>query len=406
MMPDNKSYNRDMATRSFMLRLTLVGVALLCSALAFLLAVLIIVPAPAYRLWQVAVVVSEWSLWVGLLGGLGAVLGLVAVKQGTRWGRLAIAQGLLAVAIASVPSLQAQQIARANNINLSLSEYLVGLDDSAASPAFETVTYATVAGQPLKLDVFRSRTEGGARPAIVVIHGGSWHGGDKTDFPQWDVWLADHGFVVFDIQYRLAPQPNWQSATGDVKCALDWIRRHAAEYGVDPQRIALLGRSAGGHLALLAAYTPGNAALASSCGGPDEPVQAVVSLYGPADLVWGYNNPANPSVIDGPGTLRRFLGGTPESAADRYRLASPITHVSHATPPTLLLHGGSDQLVGQQHSELLAERLDAEQVPHQTVFIPYGQHGFDYNFHGWSAQIIKPVILNFLQSHLAFDRQR
>jgi acetyl esterase/lipase len=241
------------------------------------------------------------------------------------------------------------------------------------------------------------------RPAVVVVHGGSWSGGDKTDFPQWDRWLVEQGYAVFDIQYRIAPQPNWQTAAADVKCAIGWVKRNAAAYNVDPERLALLGRSAGGHLALLAAYTPGDPALPPSCDAPDTTVQTVISLYGPADLVWGYNNPARPDVIDGPGTLRRFLGGTPESAADAFRIASPITHVSAATPPTLLLHGGRDQLVGQHHAELLSAALQEAGAQERTLFIPYGQHGFDYNFYGWSGQLIRPVIRNWLQTYLVDD---
>jgi acetyl esterase/lipase len=238
-------------------------------------------------------------------------------------------------------------------------------------------------------------------PAVIVVHGGSWSGGDKSDFPRWNWWLTEQGFVVFDIQYRLAPQPNWQSATGDVKCAIGWVKRNATQYNVDPQRIALLGRSAGGHLALLAAYTPQEPVLGPSCVAPDPGVQAVVSFYGPADLVWGYNNPANPDVIDGPGTLRRFLGGDPLTAADAFAVASPVNHVGSSTPPTLLLHGGRDQLVGQRHTELLTERLQAANAPHQTVYIPYGQHGFDYNFNGWGSQIAQPILLRFLQTYVA-----
>ena len=105
------------------------------------------------------------------------------------------------------------------------------------------------------LDAYLPAEDDAARPAIIVIHGGSWSSGDKSDFPRWNGWLVEHGFAIFDIQYRLAPQPNWQTATSDVKCAIGWVKRNADHYGVDPDRIALLGRSAGGHLALLAAYT-------------------------------------------------------------------------------------------------------------------------------------------------------
>jgi acetyl esterase/lipase len=384
-----------------MLRLALVSFAFALSGGALLITLWIVVPAPLYQLWLVAVGASEWSLWFGALGLTGAALGLIAISLGSRWPAwIALGWGLLAVALALVPPLESWPVARAIEAPLSLRRYLLGLPDLPDGRP-QTTSFATVGGQTLSLDVYQPATAADQpRPALIVVHGGSWSGGDKSDFPQWDWWFTQQNLVVFDVQYRLMPQPNWQTATGDVKCAIGWVKRNAAQYNVDPQRIALLGRSAGGHLGLLAAYTPDEAALPPSCDAPDTSVQAVISLYGPADLVWGYNNPANPDVIDGPGTLRRFLGGDPQTAAEAFAIAAPINHVGAQTPPTLLLHGGRDQLVGQRHAELLAERLQAANVPHQTVFIPYAQHGFDYHFSGWGSQIAQPVIARFLQTYL------
>jgi acetyl esterase/lipase len=382
----------------------LAGGALLCCALAFAIVLWIVVPAPVYRLWQVAVGASEWSLWFGLLALVGVILAVAALTQGSRVvGGLALGLGIAALGIAAVPTVQALGVARANGVPLSIGEWFGALTAAAPTDKPHTVTFATVDGQPLLLDAFVPGDGATARPAVIVVHGGSWSGGDKTDFPQWDRWLVQQGYAVFDIQYRLTPQPNWQTATGDVKCAIGWVKRNAATYGVDPGRLALLGRSAGGHLALLSGYTPGDGALAPSCDAPDTTVQAVISLYGPADLVWGYNNPARPDVIDGPGTLRNFLGGTPETAAEAFGVGSPINHVGPSTPPTLLLHGGRDQLVGQHHAELLSGALKAADVQYRTVFIPYGQHGFDYNFYGWSSQIVRPIIGDFLRTYLVDD---
>jgi acetyl esterase/lipase len=306
--------------------------------------------------------------------------------------------GVIAVVIAAVPPWQAVRVARANAVPLSLGQYVRGVDLPPVTP--QEVVFATVDDQTLVLDVYGAEASGAVRPAVIVVHGGSWSGGHRSDFPRWNQWLVAQGYTVFDIDYRLQPQPNWQTATGDLKCAIGWVKGHTADYNIDPDRVALLGRSAGGHLALLAASTPNDPQLPPSCTAPDTTVQAAVSFYGPTDLVWGYNNPANPDVIDGPGTLRRFLGGPPDTVQNAFNIASPINHVSSDTPPTLLLHGGRDQLVGQQHMEFLATELAAANVPHRTVIIPYGQHGFDYNFNGWSGQIVQPILRQFLQEHL------
>jgi acetyl esterase/lipase len=380
----------------------LITLALPFSVVALFMLIWIVVPAPHYRLWQLAVGAGEWSLWFGLLALLGVALGVIAMSHGWRWPAWsAIGVGLIAIGLSLVPPLVSLPVARAHGAELSLRQYFLG-GESLPDVTVREITFATVAGQPLRLDHYAPIDSQQPRPAIIVIHGGSWSGGSKSDLPRWNRWLVSQGFAVFDIEYRLGPQPNWQTATGDIKCAIGWVKQNAADLNIDPDRIALLGRSAGGHLALLAAYTPGHESLPPSCPSSDTSVRAVISLYGPADLVWGYNNPANPDVIDGPGTLRRFLGGTPDSARDAFVIASPVTHVDSQTPPTLLLHGSRDQLVGQRHAEILADRLTAAGVTHETVFVPYGQHGFDFNFNGWGSQIAQATIRRFLRAHLNY----
>ncbi|HEV2803002.1 MAG TPA: alpha/beta hydrolase [Pyrinomonadaceae bacterium] len=390
-----------------MLRTALLIAAWLCGVVAALFAIWIVVPAPSFELFQVAVGASEWSLWFGAAGVLGAGLSLSARAAGVR--RVAwvapLLLGVLAVVLASIPPVEAWRAARANDVELSLSQYLFGSRDGMAAVRVErtTETFASVGGQTLKLDVYLAATEATTelrRPAVVVVHGGSWSAGERSDYPLWNEWLARQGFAVFDIDYRLAPQPNWQTATGDVKCAIGWVRANAARFGIDPSRVALYGRSAGGHLALLAAYTPNETALAPSCAVPDTTVRAVVSLYAPTDLKWGYEHPANRRVLDGPAKIRNFTGGTPADAPERIRLASATTHVVAQSPPTLLVHGGRDQLVSDRHMSLLVERLAEHNIPHRSLRIPYAQHAFDYNFYGWGSQLTRSLLLKFLREHL------
>jgi acetyl esterase/lipase len=310
--------------------------------------------------------------------------------------------GLAAVGLSSIPPFGSWRVARASNVELSLGQYLFGSrEKQGAGVARTTETFATVEGQTLKLDVYLSPSqETTLRAAVVVVHGGSWNAGERSDYPFWNEWLARQGYAVFDVDYRLAPQPNWLTATGDVKCAVGWVRANAGRFAVDPARIALLGRSAGGHLALLAAYSTNEAALPPSCAAPDASVRAVISLYAPTDLKWGYEHPANRRVLDGPVKIRNFVGGTPASAPEAIRLASATTHVNSLSPPTLLFHGGRDQLVSDRHMAMLTERLSQHRVPHRTLLIPYAQHAFDYNFDGWGSQLARPLLLNFLREHL------
>lgn len=390
-----------------MLRTVLLIAAFLCGGLAVLFSMWIVVPALSFDLFQVAVGASEWSLWFGAGGLLGAGLSLLARAAGSRSGAwvAALSFGVASVVLSLIPPLDAWRVARANDVELSLGQYLFGTGDETAARVLRTTeTFADVEGQTLKLDVYlraaQETAEAGRRAAVVVVHGGSWSAGERSDYPLWNEWLARQGYAVFDIDYRLAPQPNWQTATGDVKCAVGWIKANAERFAVDPSRVVLLGRSAGGHLALLVAYSTNEPALAPSCAAPDASVRAVVSLYAPTDLKWGFEHPANRRVLDGQEKIRNFTGGTPADAPDAIRLASATTHVNAQTPPTLLVHGGRDQLVRDRHMTLLAERLSEQRIPHRTLLIPYAQHAFDYNFDGWGSQITRQVLLKFLREHL------
>jgi acetyl esterase/lipase len=375
--------------------------ALFCSVSSFLFTVWIVVPAPATALWLVSVISSEWSLYFGLLAVVGVVLGLRGRRVGTR--NLTIGLGLMALIFSAYPAVVSWPVAASNGVGLSVARYFSGPPGTRRA-ARETFVYSRAAGAPLELDVYTgapSAPSAPLRPAVVVVHGGSWKSGTRSDFPQWNDWLVESGFVVFDVDYRLSPQPNWETATRDVRTAVRWVKMRAASFGADSTRVALMGRSAGGHLALLAAYTAADGSL----DGASADVQAVVAFYPPTDLAWGYTHPANQRVTDGPGTLRLFTGGTPVSNPEVYRSASPIHHVASGTPPTLLLHGGRDQLVLAGNSvRLLDALLGSGSGPiHQMVLIPYAQHGFDYNFNGWGSQITQAVLRPFLETHLEHD---
>lgn len=342
-----------------------------------------------------------------MIGIVAAITARIRYGSGNLWLASLIIGGI-ALVISLYPLLSVIPLARNQDAALSLKTYFSGIwtgNDAAESSKgnFTTYTFARIGETDLKLDVYappESAKINGA--SVIVVHGGSWNGGKRSDFSQWNRWLADAGYTVFDIDYRLSPQPNWAAATGDVKCAVVWVKEHAAQFNISTAKIALLGRSAGAHLALLAAYSAGDTQIPASCGTTqtNENVRAVISFYAPTDLLWDYDNLANEYVVNGPQTLGNFLGGNPHESneiRDRYILASPVAHVSAQTPPTLLIHGGEDQLVRSENMYRLADQLKQANISHETIFIPYAQHGFDYNFNGWGSQIVKPAVVKFLR---------
>jgi len=164
------------------------------------------------------------------------------------------------------------------------------------------------------------------------------------------------------------------------------LKVYGTEIGVDPTRLALLGRSAGGQLALLAAYTANEPA-----------IRGVVSVYGPTDLKFGYEQPAPKSLLDTRGVLETYLGGSPAKADDAYFAASPINFVTASSPATLLIHGLHDSHVSPEESERLETRLLHSRVRNLFIRLPWATHACDWSFSGPCGQITTFAIERFLE---------
>jgi len=257
---------------------------------------------------------------------------------------------------------------------LSVRDAVLGLKFGSA-PAQRDIRFATAGGVDLTLDVYQPATAG-VHPAIVQVYGGAWQRGSPHDYGRFAAHLASLGYVVFAIDYRHAPQWKWPAQMADMRAALEWIRAHGAGYRADVSRAAMIGRSAGAHLALMAAYDS-----------PAIPIKAVVNLYGPTDLEDGYRRPPRPDPFDIRAIQEAFLGGTLDQVPQQYRDASPITRVSAATPATLSIYGSRDHIVHPRYGMMLHERLRRVGVTSVLLEIPWAEHAFDAIPNGPSAQI-------------------
>jgi acetyl esterase len=361
----------------------------------------------------VVMLFKETSLLFTVYALLGLALCALAGYAGARKrSLLAGAVCMVILVISLVPVAQAIETSSSAGAPLSIMRYLSGLHpvpERFAGCSPQTVTYARSDGEVLQADVWEpSSPEGNVprpqastrgRPAVIVVHGGGWRSGERSEFPSWDAWLADKGYVVFDIDYRLSPPPSWRDAPADVACAVGWVKENAAHYDVDPERVVLMGRSAGGQLALLTAYEGGHAAPTPDCaasGVRDTGVAAVVAFYPPTDL----SRLAAMGYLPG---LDRFVGGSLETVPGRYRNLSPVSHVDPADPPTFLAFGGNDQIVPPEQSELLGRRLHEAGVANRLVELPWANHTFDFLWGGWGSQITRSSLDDFLQNHLQDD---
>ncbi|HVQ36327.1 MAG TPA: pectinesterase family protein [Pyrinomonadaceae bacterium] len=225
------------------------------------------------------------------------------------------------------------------------------------------VEYTRASGESLRLDACVPDGKG-PFPAVILVHGGGWTGGDKAKgVDPLFAPLTKAGVAWFSINYRHAPKYPFPSSIEDVESAIRWVREHAAEFNIDPRRLALVGESAGGHLVAMAAVRARE----------DTRVAAVVPFYAPVDLLAESERRGGLSL-----SLRALLGRSfqiDEQAVKLLREASPINYVHAGLPPFLILHGTADMSVLYNQSVQLQAKLKAAGVACELVTIDDGVHG-------------------------------
>lgn len=207
----------------------------------------------------------------------------------------------------------------------------------------EGVVFGTGGGRELKCDVYTPPQPGPNRPGVLLVHGGGWVRGDRTQLRGYGILLGRLGYVCVAAEYRLAPQSRWPAQIHDVKAALRWMRSNAGRLGIDPEKIAVSGNSAGGHLSLMIAGTQnmpefegegGNAGISTS-------VASCIAFYPPVRLAELYDRVADqflPSLF------------AKDSTRETREGASPDRHITAAFPPTLLITGNNDATVNFRES--------------------------------------------------------
>lgn len=240
------------------------------------------------------------------------------------------------------------------------------------------VPYHQLGGKRLAMDIAWP-ISGGPYPLVVLIHGGGWRVGDRHHMEDEMKMLVPRGYAAATIQYRLAqpgPVNTFPAAAQDVRCAIRFLLARATAYRIDPRRVALLGLSAGGHLAALTVAASGDGRLDGPCShGKREPIKisGVVSLFPPLDLRPKAVAEFTPMVQ---AIVTNFLGAPSSRDPQKAALASPMTHVKAGLPPFLLVHGTTDMMVPISQSRRFKEALDRAKVPALLVEVPHIGHGF------------------------------
>lgn len=368
-------------------------------------------PGPNLFFLRLAVGAPEISPLLGLVSAIALFFALVKLtRRGfTRYrkpDRGLIGLLLITLLLCSLPLLQQPSAVVAANRSMAIA---FGPDKQSASVATfswptllrgfpeqavrqrQNIPYKTPEGVSLTLDLYQP-LQPGRYPAVVTVYGGSWMRGSPADSEAIGRFLAARGYVVAALDYRHAPEYRFPTQVEDVAAGLAFVRSQAEDFEIERDRMALLGWSAGAHLAMLTGFQAA------------EPVQSIVDYYGPVDLFDGYYDIPQPDPVDVRQVLRAFIGGTPEEFPEAYKVASPLNYVKAAEPDslptTLLIYGGRDHLVEARFGRSLYEALIESGNRVAWVKIPWAEHAFDQIFNGVSNQMALHFIERFLAQTL------
>ena len=268
------------------------------------------------------------------------------------------------------------------------------------------IVYAEPDGQSLRGDLYLPDTpvaEGERRPAIVIIHGGAWLAGGRSQLAYYARNFARRGYVAFAIEYRRMPRHPFPACLYDCKAAVRWLRIHADDYHIDSTKIAALGGSAGAHLAAFLAVTDASDGLEGTDNlGHPSTIRAAVSLYGALDLTQFAERKGRTSGRLRDRYLKAFTARPGHKGGDTLEWASPISYIDRHAAPVMLIHGTRDMLVDHEQSERFHERMQEAGVDAPLILIPGRNHGFDFFFWRQRQELLDKMVA-FCNEHLGVE---
>ncbi len=260
------------------------------------------------------------------------------------------------------------------------------------------IEYGRVGDEPLLLNLAKPKQGSSLlRPAVLCIHGGGFRAGTREGYNKTCLTLASNGFVAATVEYRLAPAFQFPAAVHDVKASVRWFRAHASELGIDPDRIGVMGGSAGGHLAQFLGVTAGVLEFEGDVNpGFSSDVACVVNYFGPSDFTQSYGK-----SVDAHEVLPLWFGGKLEDERHKHIIGSPLPWVTPHAAPTLLIHGTKDPYVAYEQAVWMRDRLQACDVEVALLTMEGAGHGFK----GADAQKADAAMLEFFKAHLMKARR-
>lgn len=258
--------------------------------------------------------------------------------------------------------------------------------DSAAPKEFRDITYLSINGQDLKLDVFKNSSSV-ISPVLVYYHGGGWTSNSRPKSWTGFKFYLSLGFSIVNVDYRLASDAKAPAAVQDCRAALSWVGSHAGEFGFDTKRIVVYGTSAGGHLAMMTGFVPAGAGFDLPQSESMPRTAAIIDFYGIADvndLLSGTNKRGWANTWIGTGKDREALA----------KIMSPLGYITGTSPPIIIIHGDSDPTVPYEHALKISKLCEVNGVKHKLITVKNGKHG---NFSKENTIIIEKDISGFLK---------
>ncbi|MBC5809311.1 MAG: alpha/beta hydrolase [Candidatus Eremiobacteraeota bacterium] len=329
---------------------------LVCACVLTLACAWIVIPPPTLPAVVAADLAIEWSPWL-FAAGLLLLLLLARARAPNRTRAAALVLACADIVISALPVLFIPSDRRQAIFGPGAHARSFQVYENPLTVAFE--------GRRLRLLEFFPLGAPACRPIVFALYGGAWQRGSPDKDANLNRALAARGYDVFALDYRHAPAFAFPAALHDVTEEMRIVRSIVTRDAKCTPRVALIGHSSGGELALLAAYAPGSK------------VDAVVSYSGPLDLARAYASPPHPDPIDARSVMQAYIGSPPESAPQAYRAASPRSFVRPGLPPTLLIYGGRDHIVQIEHARDFRDASKATGDDVSLVELPWAEHAFE-----------------------------
>ena len=381
----------------------LAGISLLFSIILLLLGVFI--PSLPFLGVIGTLLESFFSLHLVIAGLICGLLAYVGLRLGgKRVAIVGLSLALINVIGFCIPLAALIYTAGVYDTNISWSQHLAGGFSTGSADVSKSVQFTTTPdGKALYVDISKPNNFNSqeALTPVVLIHGGGFTGGTRNEEPAWTQFYNDRGYVVFDVDYRLATATyhTWDKAAPDIATAIVWIGNHAADYHVDMSKLIIAGASAGGGLALQVAYGIQDGTLKAYEPGLLAQAKAVVAIFPAQDMTAIWNSTTSFLGIDNHQVGEEYIGGSPQAYPQAYATVDVSHHITRHSPPTIVIAGQHDHVIPYESQVQFVDDLTKMGVPHEFISIPFNDHFFVFRPGGISGQIAFQGVGQFLDTY-------